>query len=115
MAFTFLRDDSVTFLPLTSDLYLPPASTPGAPAGVHQVPDGHREAVSDAAHQGAEDAAAGVGAVAAQPQAARQSLAAHRRLRPPCGASPAHSGRGAQLQGQGLTHTQLTHTRTHTH
>lgn len=83
----------------------PVASASDAAEGVHQVPDGHWQASGHASHQGAEDAAAHLRAVAAQPQTARPCLATHRRLRPPCGPRAPHTGCGAQLQGQGI-HTQ---------
>lgn len=68
-------------IPSSPPLPVPPAAgAPGPSEGVHKVSDGDREASGNVANQRAEDSAADLRAVAAQPQTAGSSLAADRRL-----------------------------------
>lgn len=94
-----------------TDLYntLPPALLPYnfsacqtcSRERIHQVPDSHREAPGHLADQRAEDPAAHLRAVAAEPQAASACLAPDGWLRPSRSAGAPHAGSRAQLQGQG--------------
>lgn len=74
------------------------AGATGSSEGVHQVSDGNWQTFGDSSDQRAEDTAADLGAVAAQPQAAGSSVAADGGLRPSRGPSAAHTGRGVELQ-----------------
>lgn len=77
------------------------AGTSSSSEGVRQVSVLHWETFGHAAHQRAEDPAADLGAVAAQPQAAGPSLVTHGGATAPRLQGPTHPGRGPQLQGQG--------------
>lgn len=88
--------EELTDSPLTSCLC--PSARPSGPSeGVHQVSDGNRETFGNSPDQRAEDTAAHLRDVTAQPQAACSSVAANRRLRPSRGPSAAHTGRRLEL------------------
>lgn len=88
--------EELTDSPLTSCLCL--SARPSGPSeGVHQVSDGNRETFGNSPDQRAEDTAAHLRDVTAQPQAACSSVAANRRLRPSRGPSTAHTGRRLEL------------------
>ena len=98
--FMSLYVSSCLFMSLVVFLCLP-AGAPAPPEGAGEVSALHREAFGDSSHQRAEDSAADLRAVAAQPQAAGPSVAADGRAAAPRLQDPPHPGGGAQLQGQG--------------